>query len=46
MAMSAKSAAGNRFEAILRRMLQAKPLSRSAISAKLLARRQASRARK
>ena len=41
MAMSAKTAAEKRFDAILRRMLQAKPLSRSEISAKIHARRKA-----
>lgn len=35
MAMNAKTVAEMRFDAILRRMLQAKPLSRSEISAKL-----------
>jgi hypothetical protein len=37
--MSRKTAAEKRFDAILWRMLQAKPLSRSEISAKLQARR-------
>ena len=41
VAMSAKTVAEMRFNAILRRMLQAKPLSRSEISAKLWARRKA-----
>lgn len=41
MAMNAKTVAEMRFDAILRRMLQAKPLSRSEISAKLQVRRKA-----
>ncbi len=46
MAMGAKTAAEKRFDAILRRMLQSKPLSRFEISAKLHARRKASGAAK
>jgi hypothetical protein len=42
--MIAKSIEGKRFDEILRRMLQAKPLSRSKISAKLQARRKTSKA--
>jgi hypothetical protein len=38
--------AEKRFDEILRRMLQSKPLSRSEISAKIAARRKASRAGK
>jgi hypothetical protein len=37
--MSGKAVAEKRFDAILRRMLQSKPLSRSEISAKIQARR-------
>jgi hypothetical protein len=44
--MSGKSAAEKRFDAILQRMLQSKPLSRSEISAKLRTRRKAGSARK
>jgi hypothetical protein len=43
VAMSGKSAAEKRFDAILRRMLQSKPLSRSEISAKIQVRRKAGR---
>ena len=43
MAMSGKTAAENRFDAILRRMLQSKPLSRSEVSAKIEARWKAGR---
>jgi hypothetical protein len=39
--MSGKSAVEKRFDAILRRMLQSKPLSRPEISAKLKVRRKA-----
>jgi hypothetical protein len=39
MAMSGKAIAERRFDAILRRMLQSKPLSRSDISAKIQERR-------
>ena len=41
MAMSGKTAAEKRFDAILRRMLLSKPLSRAEISAKIQARRKA-----
>jgi hypothetical protein len=44
--MSAKTAVEKRFDAILRRMLQAKPLSRSEISAKIEVRRKAGRIKK
>jgi hypothetical protein len=37
--MGGKTAAEKRFDAILRRMLRSKPLSRSEISAKIQARR-------
>ena len=39
MLMSGKAAGEKRFDQILRRMLQSKPLSRSEISAKIAARR-------
>jgi hypothetical protein len=41
--MSGKAVAEKRFDEILRRMLQSKPLSRSEISAKIQARRKAGR---
>ena len=41
--MSSQTVAEKRFDAILRRMLQSKPLSRSEISAKIAARRKAAR---
>jgi len=44
--MGAKTAAEKRFDGILRRMLQSKPLSRAEISAKIQARRKAGRAGK
>jgi hypothetical protein len=44
--MSSKTAAEKRFDEILRRMLQSKPLSRVEISAKIQARRKAGRAEK
>ena len=44
--MSGKTAAEKRFDAILRRMLQSKPLSRSEISARIQARRKAARIKK
>ena len=46
MAMSGKTAAEKRFDEILRRMLQSKPLSRSEISAKIQVRRKAGRNKK
>ena len=46
MAMSGKTAAEKRFDEILRRMLQSKPLSRSEISAKIQVRRKAGRIKK
>jgi hypothetical protein len=41
--MSGKTAAEKKFDGILRRMLQAKPMSRSEISAKIHAKRKASK---
>jgi len=41
--MSGKTAAEKKFDEILRRMLEAKPLSRSEISAKIHANRKASK---
>ena len=41
--MSGKAVAEKRFDEILRRMLQAKPLSRSEISAKIHAKRKSSK---
>ena len=43
VSMSDKVAAEKRFDSILRRMLQSKPLSRSEISTKIKARRKAGR---
>jgi hypothetical protein len=44
--MSSKTAAEKRFDEILRRMLQSKPLSLSEISARIQARRKAARIKK
>jgi hypothetical protein len=44
--MSGKAAAEKRFDQILRRMLQSKPLSRSEISARIQAQRRAARIKK
>jgi predicted ArsR family transcriptional regulator len=44
--MSSKAASEKRFDEILRRMLQSKPLSRSEISARIQVRRQAARIKK
>jgi hypothetical protein len=41
--MSVKTAGEKKFDGILRRMLQAKPLSRSEISAKIHAKRKSSK---
>jgi predicted ArsR family transcriptional regulator len=46
VAMGAKTSAEKKFDEILRRMLQAKPLSRSEISAKIQVRRKAIRGEK
>jgi hypothetical protein len=46
VAMSGKAAGEKRFDKILRRMLQTKPLSRSEISAKIAARRKSARNKK
>jgi hypothetical protein len=44
--MGSKTVAEKRFDETLRRMLQSKPLSRSEISAKIAARRKATRIKK
>jgi hypothetical protein len=44
--MSSKTVVEKRFDAILRRMLESKPLSRSEISARIQARRKAARIKK
>jgi hypothetical protein len=44
--MSSKTAVEKRFDEILRRMLQSKPLSRSEIGARIQARRKAARIKK
>jgi hypothetical protein len=44
--MSGKAGAEKRFDEILRRMLQSKPLARSEVSAKIQARRKAGRSGK
>jgi hypothetical protein len=44
--MSGKTSAEKKFDGILRRMLHAKPLSRSEISAKIHAKRKASKSGK
>ena len=46
MAMNDKAVVEKRFDEILRRMLQSKPLLRSRISSKIEARRKVGRARK
>jgi hypothetical protein len=46
VAMSGKAAAEKRFDRILRRMLQSKPLSRSEINAMIQARRKAGKTEK